>query len=114
MKILSIALVGVAALVLSGCGTQCSRIANAENAANQKGKACNNSSNSWDSARVQRCESGLSKCSQDDMKQMDAYADCLNKLDTCVDGQGLSWGLQRLGCIEPITKISLSCVAAVN
>ena len=100
--------------VLSACGTPCSRIANAENAANEKGKACNSKTTAWDSARLQKCESGLSKCSPDDTKQLDAYADCLNKLDVCVDGQSLSWGLQRLGCVEPLTKVSLACTGAIN
>lgn len=97
------------------CGTPCTRVAAAESAANDKGVDCGSSPNtSWDSAHIQRCEAGLSKCSADDMKWLDTYADCLQKLPVCVDGQGLSWGLSRITCAESAVKVSATCASAIR
>ncbi len=102
------------AVAISACGTPCTRIANAEAAANQKGKACNSTSSNWDSSHVQRCEAGLTSCSADDQKWLDTYADCLQKLPTCADGQALSWNLQRVSCSESLFKISGKCGSAIQ
>ncbi len=102
------------AVIISACGTPCSRIANGEAVANQKGKACQSSSTAWDTSRVSRCEAALTKCSADDQKWMDTYADCLQKLPICADGQGLSWNLQRVSCSESLFKISGTCRSAVQ
>lgn len=104
----------VAVLVGSACGTPCSRIAAGEAAANERGKACKSSSSQWDSSRVSRCEAGLTKCSADDQKWLDTYADCLQKLPTCAEGQGLSWSLQRVSCSEVLFKVSSNCGGAIQ
>jgi hypothetical protein len=104
----------IVALVVTACGTPCSRIANAEAAANDKGKACNSSNTSWDTAHVSRCEAGLSQCSADDQKSLDTYADCLQKLPVCSQGQGLSWNLQRLSCTQSLVNVSGTCGAAIR
>ncbi len=104
----------VMSVFVSACGTPCSRIAAAEAAANNKGSACNSSSSNWDSAHVTRCEAGLSKCSADDQKWLDTYADCLQKLPSCAQGQGTSWNLQRIACTEPLFSVSGTCANAVK
>ena len=102
------------AVVICACGTPCSRIANAEAVANEKGKACSSTSSGWDSSRVHRCEAGLTSCSADDQKWMDTYADCLQKLPICADGQSLSWNLQRVSCSESLFKVSGKCGSAIQ
>ena len=63
---------------------------------------------------MSRCETGLSKCSPDDQKWLDIYADCLHKLPTCAEGQGLSWSLQRVSCSESLFKVSSNCGSAIQ
>lgn len=101
------------AAALTGC-TPCARIANAEAGADDKGKACSSSSGKWTDAQISTCNDNLKNCSAEDQKWMDTYADCLNKLPTCADGQGFSWGLQRLGCVESLTKISYACAKGMK
>ncbi len=91
------------------CGTPCSRIAAGEEAALAKGKACGTFDITWTKSRVESCESTLSKCSQDDLKWYDTYADCLQKLPVCAEGQFVSWNTQRLGCFESLGRVSLAC-----
>lgn len=104
----------VLALMTSACGTPCSRIAAGEAAANSNGTACGATNTNWDSARVSRCEAGLSMCSADDQKWLDTYADCLRKLPTCAEGQGVSWSLQRVACTESLFKLSAKCGSAIQ
>jgi hypothetical protein len=99
------------AAALSGCNV-CQRIYNADQAANDKGRDCSNSSNS--SLNVQTCSAGLSSCSPDDVNKLNDYASCLEKLDQCVSSQSFSWGLQRLGCIQTLQGISGTCYSAIN
>jgi hypothetical protein len=104
---LVLAVVGVAA---SGCNP-CVRIYNAEQQANDKGRDCGASNNLPD---LNACNNGLSSCSPDDVEWLHTYADCLEKLPVCSSGQGFSWGLQRFGCIEPLGKVSASCLGAIR
>ena len=107
----TLAVLAVLAVATSGCNV-CSRIYNANQVANEKAKDCGNaSSNNVD---VQSCSNGLSSCSQDDVKYLNTYADCLENLPVCQSGQGFSWGLQRLGCIESLGRVSGSCLNAIN
>jgi hypothetical protein len=80
-----------------------------EEAALQKGKACGTFDITWTKSRVESCESTLSKCSADDLKWYDTYADCLQKLPLCAEGQGLAWNVQRLACLESLGRVSLAC-----
>ena len=99
---------------LFACGTPCSHIAGAEAQANDKAsKNCGGSSGTWSDAKIKSCEAGLSKCSQDDQKAMENYADCLTKLPECVSGQSINWSLQRVSCLQAL-NISLSCAQAIN
>ena len=102
------------AVVGSACGTPCSRIANGEAAANDKGTACQSSTTPWTSSRISSCEAGLKKCSADDQKWLDTYADCLQKLPTCAEGQSLSWNVQRVTCAQSLFSVSASCSAAIQ
>lgn len=112
---LRIALVSatLAALALSGC-TPCARIANAEASVTNGGKACNAGDSTWTSNEQQKCEANLSKCSQDDQKWMGTYADCLSRIAPCADGQGFSYALARLSCLESYSKISYACASAIK
>ena len=104
-------LVSVAlAAALSGCNV-CNRLYSAQQSANDKGRDCNNSSNLPD---VNVCLNGLQSCSQNDINWLNTYADCLEKLPVCTSGQGFSWGLQRLGCIESYAKVSGTCLQAIQ
>lgn len=104
---LLLAVVGVAA---SGCNV-CTRIYNAEQLANEKGRDCGSSRNLPD---VNVCTNGLTSCSQNDMDNLNTYAGCLENLPVCQSGQGFSWGLQRLGCIESLGRVSGSCLQAIQ
>ena len=95
--------------VFFACGTPCSRIAGAEQAATDKGQACNGSDTTWSQSKLTTCEENLKNCTEQDMKWMDTYADCLHKLPVCADGQGFSWGLQRVGCLESVLNMNASC-----
>lgn len=97
-----------AALILSACGTPCSRVASAEATADERGKGCNASRSSWSSAKVTQCESNLSSCSPNDTKQLDQYANCLNALPACNEGQRSSWELQRVACYAENVLFKLS------
>lgn len=96
---------------LFSCGTPCSRVAAAEANADEKGKGCNSSRNAWPTSKVQSCESNLANCTENDKKQLDLYANCLNALNTCGEGQRTSWEVSRAACaFENLTfKISASC-----
>lgn len=98
-------------VTLFACGTPCSRVAAAEANADERGKGCNSSRNAWTSARVTTCENNLANCTQNDTKQFDLYANCLNALPTCNEGQRTSWELQRAACSfdNIFGKVSLSC-----
>ncbi len=113
-RLTTMTLVAMLAVTSWACGTPCSRIAGAEAVANDKGKACGASSSNWEGARVSRCEAGLTKCSADDQKWLDTYGDCLQKLPTCSEGQGVSWNLQRVACSESLFKVSSSCGSAIQ
>ncbi len=99
------------AVAASGCNV-CQRIYNAEQGANEKGRDCGTSSNTGPD--VNSCVNGLSSCSQNDMQNLNTYADCLEKLPYCQSGQGFSWGLQRFGCVESLGRVSGSCLSAIN
>lgn len=102
--------------VFSACGTPCSRIAAAESNADDKGKPCNSSRNSWSTSRVQTCESNLSNCSENDKKQLELYANCLNALPVCAEGQSTSWAISRLACAgENLPfKVSGKCLSGFS
>jgi rubredoxin len=105
------ALVVATVVALSGCNV-CQRIYNAEQSANDKGRDCGANANNL--PNVNTCTNGLASCSQNDLQYLNSYADCLEKLSYCQDGQGFSWGLQRFGCIEPLGKVSGTCLQAIN
>jgi hypothetical protein len=100
---------------LFSCGTPCSRVAAAEANADERGKGCNSSRNAWASSRVTTCENNLANCTQNDFKQFELYANCLNALPTCNEGQRTSWELQRAACsIDNILfKITASCAGGL-
>jgi hypothetical protein len=98
---------------LLACGTPCSRVAAAEANADERGKGCNSSRNAWSTSKVQSCENNLANCTQNDTKQLDLYANCLNALQVCNEGQRTSWEVSRAACaFENLAfKISTSCAA---
>ncbi|MCU0696515.1 MAG: hypothetical protein MUC96_08305 [Myxococcaceae bacterium] len=98
---------------LAGCGTPCTRIAAAEQGADDKGAGCNAGRNAWTQSQVTTCESNLDDCTQNDLKQLDLYAQCLNALPRCGEGQRTSWELQRLACATDnlLFKISAGCAS---
>ncbi|MCA2981659.1 MAG: hypothetical protein INH41_22775 [Myxococcaceae bacterium] len=98
---------------LAGCGTPCSRIAAAEQAADDKGSGCNSSRNAWTPSQVTTCEGNLDDCTQNDLKQLDLYAQCLNALPRCGEGQRTSWELQRFACASDnlLLKVSARCAS---
>lgn len=102
-------------LLVAACGTPCSRAAAAESAADEKGKGCNSSRNAWAPAKLQRCESNLNACSPNDTRQLELYASCLNALPACMDGQRLSWEIQRSACFAEniLFKLSGGCSQGV-
>jgi hypothetical protein len=104
------ALVTAVLIAASGCNV-CTRLYNAEQMANEKGKDCGSSNNLPD---PNICTNGLSSCSPDDVNWLNTYADCIEKLPYCQSGQSFSWGLQRFGCIESLAKVSGSCRAAIQ
>jgi len=104
-------LVGV---LFAGC-SPCARRANAESAADEKGKDCNTGNNGWTQGQVQACEAGLSKCSQDDLKELDAYSTCLDQLAQCTPDHATSWQFSRLECATGhLLNISFTCLNATS
>lgn len=99
--------------LFSSCGTPCSRVAAAESNADDKGKPCNSSRNAWSTSKVQSCESNLSNCSENDLKQIELYTNCLNALPMCAEGQSTSWGISRAACaFENVAfKLSAKCAS---
>lgn len=102
----------LAALAFVSCGTPCTRIAAAEVVGDQKGASCNASRNAWSDAKLERCERNLPDCSENDLKQFELYAKCVEALPTCAEGQRSSWELSRAACgLENLAfKVNLSCV----
>lgn len=99
-------------LVVAGCGDVCTRIGGATDVTNEKAKNCGTStSNPYD---VAACQRGLSKCSPDDVKELESYAQCLESLPMCQEGQEMSFGLARLGCVQPLTRVSYACANAMK
>lgn len=98
-------------ILLNGCGSVCNRIVAADEAATEKGKACGAESSHY---KATTCNENLNKCSPDDVKWLNTYADCLEKLPVCLEGQGSSWGVQRFACGESLLRVSLSCGQAIQ
>lgn len=99
-------------LALAGCGDVCTRIGGARDLTNDKARNCNASTDS--AYDVAACQRGLSKCSPDDVKELESYAQCLESLPLCQEGQELSFGLARLGCVQPLTRVSYACSNAMK
>jgi hypothetical protein len=105
---LSCALLGLA---LAAC-TPCARVANADDSANDKAKACGLSVSNWTDSQVQACEQNLSNCSDNDKKALDQYADCLNGLPTCA--ASISWTVSRISCAQALAGVSVSCLKGLK
>lgn len=102
------------ALVGMSC-SPCARVANAEASVSVAGKACMGTDTTWANEKVSRCETGLSKCSADDLKFMAQYADCLLKISACTSSTGFSYLAARAGCLaDGALKISPTCFAAIQ
>jgi hypothetical protein len=100
-------------LLAASCGTPCTRIAAAEASADEKGKACNASRQAWSTAKVQTCERNLAAdCTENDVKQLELYAKCIDALGPCGEGQRTSWELSRAACsLDNIAfKVGLACL----
>ncbi len=100
------------ALVASGCSSPCARVNAAIDNVNRKGQACD--SKPLEAWPAQRCEEGLSKCSPDDLEQLEAYAQCLDNVPTCVKGQEFSFNLAVFGCLQPLTQVSYNCASSTR
>lgn len=94
------------------CGTPCTRIAAAENAADEKGATCNASRQAWSASKVQTCERNLADCTENDVKQLELYTKCIEALGRCGEGQRASWEVSRAACsLENIAfKVGLPCL----
>lgn len=98
-------------VLLSGCGSVCDSAVAAENNSNRRGAECGQNNIAVHDAN--RCNQNLSKCSPDDMKEIQAYADCLDALPACTSSNSVSWGFSRAGCVlQPIGRISGTCAGA--
>ncbi len=100
--------------VLFACGTPCSRVAAAQENANTRGKGCGGGTDSsWSPNKVKSCEDNLPNCSQTDLKQVELYANCLNALPVCSEGQTTSWNIQRVSCATDnlLFKLSSKCAS---
>jgi hypothetical protein len=104
-------MVGVS-LGLLACGTPCTRVAAAESGADDRGAGCNASRNTWSASKLSTCEKNLPDCSENDVKQFELYAKCLDALPRCGEGQRGSWEISRAACgLENLAfKVNLSCV----
>ncbi|MBL8950112.1 MAG: hypothetical protein JNK82_05005 [Myxococcaceae bacterium] len=98
---------------LSGCGgSVCDNAVKAEQAANAKSTSCNVAPITVHDA--QRCNSGLSKCSSDDLKELESYGACLAALPACTPQNEIQWRGQRDGCTtQGFFRISLNCFANI-
>ena len=98
-------------ILLNGCGSVCNRIVAADEAAARKGEACGAKTSNYNAST---CNNNQNKCSTDDVHWLNTFADCLEKLPVCLEGQGASWGLQRLAWSESLLKVSGTCLAAIQ
>jgi hypothetical protein len=99
-------------LCAAACGTVCDSAAGAQRRANDKGRDCSHQNITVNDAN--KCNSGLSKCSPDDVKELQAYADCLDALPVCSSSNSTSWAFSRAGCqLQPIGRISGECAGAI-
>jgi hypothetical protein len=105
------AVVGLA-LGAAGCGTVCTRIGAATEGLNRKAGDCSNQST--ETFDVAACDKGLDKCSPDDVDQLGSYAQCLDNVSSCLPGQEMSFGLAKLGCLSPLSKVSYTCLSAMK
>ncbi len=110
MRTLLSSLVAVSTLLLAGCDP-CQRMANAEAGYTSRGKACNAGDSTWSDAKAQTCQKNLTKCSADDQKGMDAYSDCLNAIQACNDGSGMSYGIAKVECYGKL-NVSFTCLTS--
>jgi hypothetical protein len=100
------------ASVVLACGTPCSRLAAGQENANNRGRGCDGSKDSsWSPTKVKSCEDNLPNCSENDLKQIELYTNCLNALPVCSQGQTTSWNVSRIGCATDnfLFKVSLKC-----
>ena len=86
---------GLLAVLASGCKGPCARL---DDAAHTCG----------DSYDRTKCEASIDKCNSDDVKILDAYADCLEVPSTCKDGSTKD-GFSKLACVVPLGHLSSAC-----
>ncbi len=115
MKNIMISLVAAASLVFStGCGgSACDDLEDAGNSLEDKLEACSDGSGGGDEEfDGEACEEALEECSDGDKDKLSAYADCLQDLPDCEEGEELEWLEQFAECAEEIEGLSSACAAA--
>jgi hypothetical protein len=96
----------------AACGTVCDQAVAAEQGAKSKSNACNVNVTIHD---ANKCDNNLTKCSADDMTQIQNYAKCLNDLPVCdPNTNGSHWGLDEALCGQPLLKLSLNCSTSIQ
>jgi uncharacterized protein YceK len=110
MKTLVFSACAVVVTLSSGCGSTCTRVAAAEEAIYTKGKACGTLDGSWTKSKTESCEAKLPKCSADNVKRYESYADCLQKIPACTENQAISYNAARLECLGQFNGLDSSCV----
>lgn len=118
-KKLVFAVCGVLAVALGvACGqSTCERSGSVNQGLATKASPCSSSdgglsfSTSFDQSR---CESGITNCSAEDMKIVNAQLDCLDKVGTCSKGNELAWFGSVLSCSADSNKLSAACASAVS
>ncbi|MBX7113139.1 MAG: hypothetical protein K1X64_02305 [Myxococcaceae bacterium] len=98
-------------ILLNGCGSVCNRIVAADEAAVQKGKDCGAQSSHYNAST---CNNNQNKCSTDDVHWLNTFADCIEKLPVCLDGQQAAWATQRFACSQSLLKVSATCLVAIQ
>src|ERR1043165_5063594 len=99
-------------LALCACGTVCDGVVASEQRQDQNAKSCGLNGITVHDAN--KCNNNMSKCSQDDMTELQNYARCLDGLQMCTSSNKTSYSFALAGCqLQPFGRLSFSCSSAI-
>jgi hypothetical protein len=79
-------LITTVAVVLTGCGSTCDSLADADDALREKTKQCLTPDQQPAAFNVHQCERAIEQCKDAERDALDEYSQCLSYVEDCVPG----------------------------
>jgi hypothetical protein len=108
-----VGVLAVAVMALTGCGNTCDNLGDALTEFDKKAAPCGN--NEPSTFNMSQCENNLDKCSSEDKKALDKFADCLGDLPTCATATEDNFNAAAAGCaFSLVGSISEQCLNTIG